>query len=98
MGDLDPKVFSTCDNGVVSFERDIRPILEKLKEKFRSYRYNLLTNNCNHFTTEFLQLLYDGKRQLPGYVNRASRFGGLFSCIIPERYLNNTRSGKEAEA
>ena len=73
-------------------------MLDKLKDKYRSYRYDLLNNNCNHFVNEFLGILYDGKRRLPSWINRASRFGGLFSCLIPDRYLNNTKDGKEDEA
>ena len=49
-----PKKYATID-----FDRDIMPILETLMDKYRAYRYNMLLCNCNHFTDEFIQLLFN---------------------------------------
>jgi hypothetical protein len=57
-----------------------------LKEKFKANQYNLLCQNCNHFSEALcLQLL--GKK-IPSFINRPSRMGYFLSCILPKDIKN----------
>ena len=46
--------------------------------------YNILTRNCNHFSTELVDILFKGKRKMPKYINRLANFGSIFERIIPD--------------
>ena len=76
--DLDPKDFKTCKNGRLDFDRDIWPLLEELMDKYRAYKYNMLNFNCNHFSNEFVNILYKGRVSIPNYINRAAYIGSWF--------------------
>ena len=54
MGELDPKVFSSAKNGKIEYERDVWPIVSNLSDKYRAYKYDMLTMNCNHFSDELI--------------------------------------------
>ena len=100
MGEITAKDFfrnRTTKHDFIKFSRDIVPILESLSDKYRAYRYDMLTMNCNHFTDEFLSLLTDGTRRLPNWVNRAAWMGSWFHCLVPVRYLIVSPEGQEEE-
>lgn len=61
MGDLDPKDFKTCTNGRLNFDRDVWPILEELMDQYRAYKYDMLVFNCNHFSNDFVQKLFNNQ-------------------------------------
>ena len=48
--------------------------------------YNLLSNNCNHFTS-FLCHRLTG-RKAPTWLNRASTIGTLLPCIVPKEWVS----------
>jgi len=50
--------------------------------------YDILLNNCNHFTEAFLREITGGQYGLPGFLNRAAYIGSFFHCFVPARYLN----------
>lgn len=79
----------------INFKRDILPILETLSDKYRAYRYDMLTNNCNHFTDEFVRILTDNRSSLPGWVNRAAWLGSWLHCVVPIRYITVSPEGLE---
>ena len=69
----------------LTFQRDIDPILNKLKDKYSGYTYDTLNNNCNHFATEFIRELFNGSKRVPRWVNRAAWYGSWFtSCVAPD--------------
>ena len=47
----------------------VRDALSVLQRKFTAHNYDPLTNNCNHFSDAFCELL--NVRKVPGWVNRA---------------------------
>jgi hypothetical protein len=47
-----------------------------LKGQFRANKYNLLEQNCNHFTEAFLMQVVG--KQLPSYVNRLAKTGSKY--------------------
>ena len=81
----------------ISFNRDIYPILDRLMDEYRAYRYDILLKNCNHFTHDFITALFKGKKQIPNYLNRAAYLGSFFHCFVPEKYLTVTPAGREEE-
>ncbi|USW46763.1 Putative PPPDE peptidase domain-containing protein [Septoria linicola] len=61
-------------------------ILKDIGEKFLGPRYNLLTNNCNHFTSA-LVLALTGKAA-PGWLNRAAGIGLALPCVVPREWIS----------
>ncbi|TNV75520.1 hypothetical protein FGO68_gene7765 [Halteria grandinella] len=59
----------------------IQQTIEMVKDQFKANQYNLIQQNCNHFT-EALSIALVGKR-IPSYINRASRIGFFISCFLP---------------
>ena len=50
-------------------DSQVRDALSVLQRKFTAHNYDPLTNNCNHFSDAFCELL--NVRKVPGWVNRA---------------------------
>ena len=67
-------------------------------DKYRAYKYNMLTNNCNHFSNEFVKILYKDRVSIPNYINRAAWLGSWFMCCVPTKYVIVTPAGREEEA
>ena len=88
----------SANNGRISFDRDVWPILEELMDKYRANQYDMLKQNCNHFSDEFVRRLFAGQRGLPNYINRAAYIGSFLHCLVPEKYLTVTPAGCEEEA
>ncbi|KAH8917012.1 DUF862-domain-containing protein [Atractiella rhizophila] len=55
------------------------------EERWRGNRYELLTNNCNTFTSELAYKLTG--RRAPGWLNRAAWFGKSFPCLVPADWI-----------
>lgn len=72
--------------GVVKDSKKIKETIDILKSQFKANEYNLISQNCNHFS-EALVINLVGKR-LPSYINRASRIGYYTSCILPKSIKN----------
>ena len=68
--------------GVVRDFSKLHYAIDQVKNEFRANEYNLITQNCNHFS-EALCLRLINKR-IPSYINRASRFGQALSCFLPK--------------
>jgi hypothetical protein len=49
-------------------ESEVNKLILELKERWTGARYEVLTNNCNHFCQEFTEKL--GVNSIPGWVNR----------------------------
>ena len=50
-------------------DSQVRDALSVLQRRFTAHNYDPLTNNCNHFSDAFCELL--NVRKVPGWVNRA---------------------------
>jgi len=73
----------------------IEEILREASTKFPGTAYNLLTNNCNHFTSYMCRMLTH--RDAPAWINRASRVGKLLPCLVPTEWLNPPDADTAAE-
>ncbi|MCJ1478963.1 hypothetical protein MMC13_007647 [Lambiella insularis] len=63
---------------------EIEQLLRDASSKFSGERYNLLTNNCNHFTNHMCRVLTG--QDVPSWVNRAARVGMVLPCLIPKEW------------
>ena len=68
---------------------EIRDILNDMKNDFNIDSYDILKNNCNHFTDELSMILLD--KFIPKYVNRLALICNCVPCIVPKKidYAND---------
>lgn len=59
--------------------------MREASELFKGREYNLLTRNCNHFTSFLVERL-TGKRA-PGWINRAAGIGVALPCVVPREWV-----------
>ncbi|MCO5561918.1 hypothetical protein L7F22_015543 [Adiantum nelumboides] len=57
-------------------------VMDELAILYTGDSYNLLTKNCNHFTSDLCVRLT--KRPSPAWVNRLASLGAFCSCVLPE--------------
>lgn len=60
-------------------------LLVDVGKRFYGHDYNLLSKNCNHFTNHMAKILT--QREVPGWVNRAAKFGLAFPCLVPKDWI-----------
>lgn len=65
--------------------KEIDEIIKEASQKFQGTSYNLLTNNCNHFTNYLCQQLTS--KPAPGWLNRAASIGIALPCVVPREWL-----------
>lgn len=59
--------------------------IDALRGRFAPNRYDMVTNNCNHFSDALtFQLL--GKHA-PSWINRMAQLGTCVACLVPRRAL-----------
>ena len=56
-------------------------MIKDAARQFLGTDWNLLSRNCNHFTSFLCEELTGQKA--PGWLNRASRVGGRVPCLVP---------------
>ncbi|KAI9808412.1 MAG: hypothetical protein M1827_007471 [Pycnora praestabilis] len=66
-------------------EEDIERIIKEVSQKFQGTSYNLLTNNCNHFTSYLCERLTS--RSAPTWLNRAASIGVALPCVVPRDWI-----------
>lgn len=64
---------------------EIDAIVQRTAAKFTGREYDLLSKNCNHFTSE-LCLELTGRRA-PGWLNRAAGVGVRVPCVVPREWV-----------
>ncbi|KAI7272733.1 DHS-like NAD/FAD-binding domain-containing protein [Hortaea werneckii] len=64
---------------------EIDAIVREVSEQFLGVNYNLLTNNCNHFTNALCERLTG--RSAPAWVNRAASVGLALPCMVPKEWI-----------
>ncbi|KAK3070962.1 hypothetical protein LTR53_009522 [Teratosphaeriaceae sp. CCFEE 6253] len=65
---------------------EIDAIVKEVSGEFLGERYNLLTNNCNHFTSALCERL-TGK-SAPAWLNRAASVGLALPCMVPKEWVH----------
>jgi hypothetical protein len=69
----------------VSPQSEIDAIIKEASETFQGTSYNLLTKNCNHFTTYLCEKLT--RTPGPGWLNRAASIGVALPCVVPKEWI-----------
>ena len=64
---------------------EIDALVRDVSARFPGPAYNLLNNNCNHFTSHMCRALT--QREAPAWINRASRVGMFLPCLVPAAWL-----------
>lgn len=66
-------------------QAEIDAIIRDASEEFHGTAYNLLTKNCNHFTSFLCQKLTG--RPGPSWLNRAANIGVALPCVVPRDWI-----------
>ncbi|KAK4229079.1 desi-like protein sdu1 [Podospora fimiseda] len=66
-------------------QAEIDNIIRQTSEEFMGTAYNLLTKNCNHFTSHLCKKLTG--RPGPGWLNRAASIGVALPCVVPKEWI-----------
>jgi hypothetical protein len=66
-------------------EKETESIIKDVSDRFLGTSYNLLTFNCNHFTSALCKALLG--RSAPAWLNRAARAGRAFPCLVPRDWI-----------
>lgn len=66
-------------------EQEIQQIIKDVSNKFLGPSYNLLTYNCNHFTSALCEALTG--RPAPAWLNRAASIGLALPCVVPREWI-----------
>ena len=61
-------------------QSEIDAIIREVSEEFLGTSYNLLTKNCNHFSSHLCQRLTG--RSGPSWLNRAASMGVALPCVV----------------
>ncbi|KHJ33698.1 putative upf0326 protein hag1 [Erysiphe necator] len=65
---------------------EIDSIIKEASEVFQGTSYNILTMNCNHFTSFLLEKLTN--RPGPSWLNRAASIGLALPCVVPKEWIS----------
>ncbi|KAL9111091.1 MAG: hypothetical protein Q9187_007975 [Circinaria calcarea] len=63
----------------------IEDILKEASQEFQGTTYNLLSNNCNHFTSYLCERLTS--KAAPSWINRAASIGVALPCVVPREWI-----------
>ncbi|KAH6854212.1 PPPDE putative peptidase domain-containing protein [Chaetomium sp. MPI-CAGE-AT-0009] len=64
---------------------EVEAIIREASEEFLGTGYNLLTRNCNHFTSYLCERLTG--EPAPGFLNRAASIGLALPCVVPKEWI-----------
>ncbi|KFA63935.1 hypothetical protein S40285_03753 [Stachybotrys chlorohalonatus IBT 40285] len=67
-------------------EEEIEATLRAASNEFLGTSYNILTRNCNHFTSYLCQKLTGTPS--PGWLNRAASIGVALPCVVPREWVD----------
>lgn len=66
-------------------EAELEEIIREASEEFLGTAYNLLTRNCNHFTSFLCERLTG--EPAPAFLNRAASIGVALPCVVPKDWI-----------
>lgn len=66
-------------------DHDVESVIKDISRSFSGTSYNLLSCNCNHFTSSLCEKLTG--RKPPTWLNRAARIGVALPCIVPREWV-----------
>ncbi|KAG9538243.1 DUF862-domain-containing protein, partial [Aureobasidium melanogenum] len=66
-------------------QEEITDIINDSSRIFQGTKYNLLSNNCNHFSSYLCERLTG--RPGPAWLNRAASVGLALPCVVPKEWV-----------
>lgn len=66
-------------------QEEVDGIIKAASHEFMGTQWNLLKNNCNHFTSHLCQKLTG--RSAPAWLNRAANIAIALPCLVPRAWL-----------
>ncbi|EXX77624.1 hypothetical protein RirG_022140 [Rhizophagus irregularis DAOM 197198w] len=66
-------------------KEEIKNVIDELSREWHGNTYNLLTRNCNHFSSELCEQLVG--KPAPKWINRAAKLGTFFPCIQSNSWI-----------
>ena len=66
-------------------DAEIEAAIRSASDEFQGTSYNLLTKNCNHFTSHLCKKLTGTPS--PGWLNRAAAIGVAMPCVVPREWV-----------
>lgn len=66
-------------------DHEIESIIKEVSQKFQGTSYNLLSCNCNHFTSYLCEQLTNSAP--PAWLNRAASIGVALPCVVPREWV-----------
>lgn len=66
-------------------DHEIESVIKEVSQEFPGPSYNLLSNNCNHFTSHLCEKLTS--RPAPAWLNRAASIGVALPCVVPREWI-----------
>ena len=66
-------------------EHEIENVIKEVSHDFQGTSYNLLSNNCNHFTSHLCEKLTS--KAAPAWLNRAASIGVALPCVVPREWI-----------
>lgn len=70
--------------------------VDSLRTRFAPGSYNLMTQNCNHFTNALCKRLL--RKGIPGWVNRMAALGSVCKCLLPAELAGAPNGGRAADS
>lgn len=67
-------------------DKEIDAIIKEVSDQFHGPNYNLLSNNCNHFTSALCEKLTS--KPAPSWLNRAASIGVALPCVVPKEWVS----------
>lgn len=64
---------------------ELEEVIREASDAFQGTAYNLLTKNCNHFTSYLVERLTG--RPAPRWLNRAAGIGVALPCVVPRDWI-----------
>lgn len=64
---------------------EVESVIKDISRSFQGTSYNLLSCNCNHFTSTLCEKLTG--RKPPAWLNRAASIGVALPCIVPHEWV-----------
>lgn len=74
-------------------EEEHLAIIREAMERFQGTSYNLLTMNCNHFTSYLCERLTG--RPAPKWINRAASMALVMPCVVPREWIDPPECGTD---
>ncbi|KAL8776744.1 MAG: hypothetical protein Q9213_008143, partial [Squamulea squamosa] len=73
---------------------ELERVVREVSSQFLGPSYNLLTNNCNHFSSALCERL-TGKAA-PAWMNRAATIGVVLPCLVPKDWTGPAAADEDS--